>query len=165
MDTFDQRNTWLRQDDAALLGDCDERRFRASGPGGQHRNKVETGVVLFHRPSGLTSQAAESRHQEENRRKALRRLRDTFAIHLRNSFDASAPELPPELTAQRTVDGRLSVNPANPAYPLIVATVLDALIAAGGYAVAANALGLTTSQLVRFLQSDSQVWRTLQNRT
>lgn len=154
------RNLWLRQDDTTLLRDCDERHFRSSGPGGQHRNKVETGIVLLHRPSGITAKAGESRYQEENRRKALRRLRDVVALQVRCPFDPNAPEIPPEFAAHRSADGKLSVNPKNAAYPLIVATALDALTAAGGsYAVAAKALGVTTSQLIRFLQSDPQVWR------
>lgn len=157
------RNTWLRQDDVELLRDCDEGHFRASGPGGQHRNKVETAVRLHHRPSGVSAQAVESRHREENRQKALRRLRDALAIQLRAPFDLKSPKLPPEFLAHRSTDGKLSVNAKNPVYPLIVATVLDALAAAeGSYAAAAQALGLTTSQLIRFLQSDPQVWRTVQ---
>ncbi len=48
--------------------------FRATGPGGQHRNKVETGVRLTHLPSGLTVSATERRSQHQNREVALRRL-------------------------------------------------------------------------------------------
>jgi hypothetical protein len=47
---------------------------------------------------------------------------------------------------------------------MIVGTVLDALDAAGGsYARAASALGLTTSQLLKFLRSDPQIRRALAN--
>ena len=43
---------------------------------------------------------------------------------------------------------------------LIVAIVLDALEAAdGSYATAGRGLGVTTSQLIRFLQADREVWR------
>ncbi len=155
-----RRNTWLRLGDVALLKECQQERYRASGPGGQRRNKVETAIRLHHRPSGLTTQAEESRYLEENRTRALRRLRERIALELRTPFDLEAPPSLPELLAQRGPKGRLSVNPRNRGYPIIVATVLDALEAAeGSYAKAARALGLTTGQVLRFLRSDPGVWR------
>jgi protein subunit release factor B len=48
--------------------------FRGSGPGGQHRNKVETGVRLTHLPSGVTVTATERRSRARNRAAALERL-------------------------------------------------------------------------------------------
>jgi hypothetical protein len=155
-----RRNAWLRLDDVALLKECQQERYRASGPGGQRRNKVETAIRLHHRSSGLMAQAEESRFLQENRTRALRRLRERIALELRTPFDLDAPPSVPELLSQRGPKGRLSVNPRNRGYPIIVATVLDALEAAeGSYAKAARALGLTTSQVLRFLRSDPHVWR------
>jgi transcriptional regulator with GAF, ATPase, and Fis domain len=106
------------------------------------------------------AQAEESRSLEENRRRALRRLRERMALELRAPFDLETPPVVPELAEHLGPEGRLSVNPRNRAYPIVVATVLDALAAAeGSYAKAARALGLTTSQMLRFLRSDPQVWR------
>ncbi|TAH34673.1 MAG: peptide chain release factor-like protein [Planctomycetota bacterium] len=48
--------------------------IRSSGPGGQHRNKAETGVRLFHPPSGITVAATERRSQFQNRELAFERL-------------------------------------------------------------------------------------------
>jgi hypothetical protein len=161
--TSSPRDSWLRLDDAALLKECHQERYRASGPGGQRRNKVETAIRLHHRLSGLVAQAEESRSLEENRKRALRRLRERMALELRAPFDLDAPPQVPELVEHLGPKGALSINPRNRAYPIVVAIVLDALAAAeGGYARAARALGLTTSQVLRFLRSDSQVWRAVE---
>ena len=44
-----------------LLRDCEVRHERRRGPGGQHRNKTESAVVLLHTPTGIEGQAAERR--------------------------------------------------------------------------------------------------------
>lgn len=61
--------------DAALMAECREEFFVASGPGGQHRNKAATGVRLAHGPTGAAVTATERRSQAQNRGAALRRLR------------------------------------------------------------------------------------------
>lgn len=58
----------------ALERDCDLEFFIASGPGGQRRNKVETGVRLLHRPSGIVVTATERRSQHANREMAFERM-------------------------------------------------------------------------------------------
>ncbi len=62
--------------DEALLAECDADVFVASGPGGQHRNKTESGVRLVHRPTGVTVTATERRSQHDNRARALERMRE-----------------------------------------------------------------------------------------
>ncbi|HUF52882.1 MAG TPA: peptide chain release factor-like protein [Dehalococcoidia bacterium] len=154
------RNGWLRLNDAALMAQCDEEGYKGSGPGGQRRNKVETASRVTHRPSGVTAQASDSRSREENRHRALRRLRERIAFEVRAPFQEV-----PEFAAQRH-DGKLAVNPKNPAYPVVVATALDSLAQAdGSFAGAANQLGITTSQLIKFLQADRELWRTVSEQT
>ena len=61
-------------DRASLERNCDVDYFIASGPGGQNRNKVETGVRLVHRPSGMMVTATERRSQHANREAAYERM-------------------------------------------------------------------------------------------
>ena len=61
-------------DRESLERDCELEFFVAGGPGGQHRNKVETGVRLRHVPSGIVVTATERRSQHANREAAYDRM-------------------------------------------------------------------------------------------
>ena len=61
-------------DRESLERDSDVEFVRASGKGGQNRNKVETGVRLTHRPTGLVVMATERRSQAQNREVAFERM-------------------------------------------------------------------------------------------
>ena len=64
--------------------------FKASGPGGQHRNKRETAVRVRHLPSGISALAAEHRSQARNKVLALRRLE----LKLRVLKEKRRPRIP-----------------------------------------------------------------------
>jgi hypothetical protein len=146
----------LDYDDARLIAECDVHCYRASGPGGQHRNKVASAVRLHHRPSNLTAVATESRLQGENRARALKRLRAAIALVARLP-------LPETITWPDSVDlaqGRLRVSEKNPGLHHVIALVLDAFDAKQGrLADTARALGATSSSLTRFLRDHPKVWR------
>jgi hypothetical protein len=136
----------------ALLQECSERFVRRSGPGGQHRNKVETGVVLTHTPTGFVAEASERRTQSENRRVALRRLRRTLAVELRAPISGQQPS---PLWTSRIRHGRLVLNDEHEDYPSMLAEALDRLAAMGWEtAAAAEQLGISPSQLVKLLKSE-----------
>ena len=53
--------------------DFDVSYFCGSGPGGQARNKVASGVQIIHKETGAIGRASDSRSQFENRCKAFER--------------------------------------------------------------------------------------------
>src|SRR5207237_4822776 len=81
------RRAWTALTDPQLLAQCAVDTYRASGPGGQKRNKTSSAVRLRHAPSGLAVIAEESRSQHENRHRALRRLRQALFLRIRIEFD------------------------------------------------------------------------------
>lgn len=148
------------QSPADLLRDVLERRARGSGPGGQHRNKTETAVELVHRPTGIVAEASERRSLAENRSVAIKRLRLKLAL-LHRSPGLRQPSL---LWVSRTEGKALAVSPQHEDYPSLVAEALDELQSHGfRMAPAAEALGVTASQLARLFRKDMAAW-TLLNR-
>lgn len=136
-----------------LWAECDCRFLRRSGPGGQHRNKVATAVVLRHRPSGVQAEANERRSQAENRAVALGRLRVNLALELRTSRGPEA--VPSPLWRSRSGGGRLEISAAHPDFPALLAEALDVLSANGfDPRPAGEALGCTPSQLVKLLKKE-----------
>ena len=142
--------------DAALLATCDVDTYRASGPGGQKRNKTESAVRLRHRPSGIIVIAEESRSQPENKSRALRRLRKAMALRLRRPVEDGA--VPAEVQACIDKRGRLDVGRRDARYVPAVAAVLDVLAACEGrVGDAAQRLGISSGNLSSFLTDDDQL--------
>src|SRR6059058_4330402 len=90
--THPPRSTWSNLTEAQLLAQCEVDTYRASGPGGQKRNKTSSAVRLRHPPTGLIVIAEESRSQHENKAKAARRLWKALFLHLRDDWPARSEE-------------------------------------------------------------------------
>lgn len=153
------RSTWTALSDDQLLAQCEVDTYRASGPGGQKRNKTSSAVRLRHPSSGLLVIAEESRSQHENKARALRRLRRALYLELREP----APESPaehPDFAAARGSDGRLHLSAKDPRYWPAAGVVLDVLAALEArVGEAAERLGTSTGNLIDFLQTDPKLWQ------
>jgi hypothetical protein len=139
--------------EAELLERCEVQRTRSSGPGGQHRNKVETAIRLTDRPTGVEASASERRSQDQNRQVAVGRLRVKLAVMVREPMDPGSE--PSELWRGRVKDGKLAINPKHWDFPTLLAEALDR-VAAYDYdvAAAAKAMGISTSQLIKLLKHE-----------
>lgn len=139
----------LSDDD--LLKECDIRFLRRSGPGGQHRNKVETAVRLTHSPTGIIAEANEHRSQAANRKVALKRLRLKLAVEIRGG----TRDTPSELWRSRCRKRKIAVNADHADFPVLLTEALDVL-AAHDYELrpAAEHLEISGTQLVKFLKKE-----------
>ena len=132
-----------------LLKDCEFRRQRRSGPGGQHRNKVETGVFVKHLPTGIEAAGTEERRQSKNRTVAIDRLRTKLAVEHRDATESNAPS---DLWQGRCRGGRISVSRKHVDFATLLAEALDALHQFDcDFEKLSEHLGCTRSQIVKLL--------------
>jgi len=159
--TGDERSTnprWLDLSEAALLAECRFDVFRGPGPGGQKRNKTSNSIRLTHLPTGVSVVAGESRSQQENKLRAVRRLKLRLAAEVRHAIDPRGFE-PPAWFQQVVQLGRLAVSHRNEHYARTAALVLDLLDSRrGSVGDVAKLLGVSTSSVVKFLEEEPELW-------
>lgn len=82
--------------------------YRASGPGGQHRNTTDSAVRIRHLPTGIVAQASEFRSQFQNRTVAMERLRLALEKRERKVRKRIATRVPKRAKEQRLSGKRMT---------------------------------------------------------
>ena len=156
------RVDYLLASDDALIAQCEVDRYRASGPGGQHRNKTESAVRLRHKLTRVTAIGEDSRSQSENKLHAVRRLRSAIALEVREPVRIEdyvpSPRLRAFVAAGTAPLGAKTKLTGE--YWASIAELLDLLVG-GDLEIAATAqrLGITTGAMSKLLLHDDQVAR------
>ena len=154
------RGQWTSLSDQQLLEQCALDTYRASGPGGQKRNKTSSAVRLRHRPSGIIVIAEESRSQHENRARALKRMRQALYLTVREDVPAEQSLVQCAMQDYCDAGGRLTLRRKDARFWPAVGRVLDVLLTVEArLSDAAKVLGFTTGNLVAFLRQDVKVWQ------
>ncbi len=149
--------------DPQLLAQCDVDTYRASGPGGQKRNKTSSGRATHGiGPTGLIVIAEESRSQHENKAKALKRIRQALYLQIRDDLSGATTEslaAHPDLTGA-VVGGSLPPSTKSIQFWPAAGIALDLLAAfQGQVSTAADLLSVSTAQFTDFLRIDPKVWQ------
>ena len=89
--------------------DFEVQTFRSGGKGGQHQNKVESGVRIIHKASGAVSESRSDRSQYRNKSLALRRLAAS------PKFRVWLSRITWEITSGKTIEQRVeeAMQPKN----------------------------------------------------
>ena len=158
------RADYLLASDDALIAQSEVDRYRASGPGGQHRNKTESAVRLRHRLTGVSAIGEDSRSQVENKMHAVRRLRSAIAIQVREPVTLEG-FVPSARLAAFVAKGTAPLGAKTRVtgeYWAAMAELLDLLVAGDvEIATTAQRLGISTGALSKLLLHDELVGRTV----
>ena len=142
---MENRDDFLKMDDAALSACCELEFFKGTGNGGQKRNKTSSAVRVRLPGCGVAAEDCSERSQHRNRANALAKLRHSLALTVRET-----PAEPPE---------RMECALNHPSYPLFLAHLLD-VAAEQGWELkpAAAQLGVTPTALVKLFARDPALW-------
>lgn len=141
-----ERNILLSLPEDEFLRHCTLEFFKASGAGGQHRNKTSSAVRVLLNGTELRAEDCSERSQHRNRSNAVRKLKLSIALNMR----ASAP-VPPE---------RIECSMEAFDYPLFAAQLFDVLHAnAFDHKRSAEICGISGSKLLKKLFRDPLLYQ------
>ena len=143
------RDDLLRLDDAGLSAICRITFTKATGPGGQKRNKTSSAATVELTELGLCASDCTERSQFRNRANALHKLRMQIAMNYRKT-PAVQPDNPD-----------CSLNAAG--YPLFAARILDILAECSfDHKSAAIFCNMSPSAFLKKIYRDPRLWQFFQ---
>jgi hypothetical protein len=143
--------------DEELLEQCRVDHYRGSGPGGQKRNKTSNGVRFAHRQTGILATATESRSLKENHLYCMRRLRVKIAAEIREPVDLIQFDVPDWFLSIRH-ERKINVSHRHEFYSATAGLILDLLTINGNPAAVAANLGVSTTAVVKLIESEPAWW-------
>ena len=155
-----ERRRLLCLSDADLLAECHRDYWRASGPGGQKRNKTDSAVRLRHHGCGLLVTSSDTRSRAQNTRRAVRRLREAIALRIREPVETQNYHVHSELLAFLHSPQRGTSFQRDAAYLIAIAELLDVFIACQcAIGETSKCLGVRSGLLSRFIRRDDRLIR------
>jgi hypothetical protein len=152
------RSFLLKLSDSEFLKECEISAYKGSGPGGQHRNKTNSGVKLKIRNCKLTpleSYSCDDRSSHINKLLALKKLRLKIALQIR---EEPAQQIPFPFPG---TGGKISQD--NALYPQFIADILDRInFCKGDLSEAAKMWNLSKSTLNKIIIQDKKVLEAFQ---
>ena len=154
-----QTGDWLvfiRKSDDDLLKHCRVDEFKATGKGGQKRNKVTNAIRLTLAHLMVTDSSSRSR--ATNQQRALRKMRLRIALDTKNIDQRSRFKTFPREALPYLQGDLIRINTTNPAFPFFVGGVVDLFATTSGdWKKSAETCEFSVSQLKKFTQKHSSL--------
>ena len=152
---------YLQKNDSELLKLSRMDVFKATGHGGQKKNKTSNAIRLTLAHLSVTE--TQSRSKAENIAGALKKLRLAIATDDQNAPQARSLIIsPPEEILPYLNKGVLRINPKNDLYPLFIGYIFESFVRHGGERSAVSQdLGKTPTQFRRYLEKNVFLKRVL----
>jgi hypothetical protein len=145
------RDELLKMNDAELTGCCRLEFFKATGNGGQKRNKTSSAVRVLLNGTDLRAEDCTERSQHRNRSNAIQKLKLLIALNVRQPSGSSLP--------------RMECSMSAPDYPLFAAQLFDILEECGyDHKSSAAKCGITSSALLKKLARDPKIFQEFSRR-
>ena len=156
---IENRFEFLRKTDDELLKLSRVDVFKATGKGGQKKNKTSNAIRLSMCHLSVTE--SKSRSKAENIKGAVKKLRLAIALDKKDATSSrvSVYQTPSEIKPYLNT-GEIKISVKNPLYPIFIGILFNCYIKNGGnWSDMGKNLGFTSSQIRKFVDKNAQLKR------